>query len=271
MANVPSAINYIQIEGTTLRAPVSESLIQTMSGSINALLDANASSFVQFLIGGVYTVPLGKSRLYVLACAGGGGGQGGWNAAPGNGFVAQGGGGGGGSGIFEGFVVVQPTEILTITIGAGGLGTANTGPGIPAAGGNGTTTSITGSLSGAILDIQAGTGGGFFGMGYGGPSSGGKHGGGGTFAVPGNTYLVGNVGTYYDPATTTFYLAGYGGNRTGATSGMGGGSIGTGGNKPGGAGTTANGGYGAGGTGLDGGFNNVGGDGGPGLLRIYAI
>ena len=39
MSNIPSSEQKIQIEGAQLRAPVSESLVQTIGGSLNYLID----------------------------------------------------------------------------------------------------------------------------------------------------------------------------------------------------------------------------------------
>lgn len=39
MSDIPSAKQYIQIEGSQLRAPVSESLAQTIGSSVNYLID----------------------------------------------------------------------------------------------------------------------------------------------------------------------------------------------------------------------------------------
>lgn len=43
MTNIPSAGNYIQIEGARTRSPVSENLVQTMGGTTNYLLDQNTA------------------------------------------------------------------------------------------------------------------------------------------------------------------------------------------------------------------------------------
>lgn len=44
MSDIPSSAQYVQIEGAELRAPVSESLVQTIGGSTNYLLDQNTTN-----------------------------------------------------------------------------------------------------------------------------------------------------------------------------------------------------------------------------------
>ncbi len=83
-----------------------------------------------------YQVPTNKSQLYIRAVAAGGGG--------GNNV----GGGGGGGGYTERFFNVSPGEILSIVIGAYGVAT-----------GAANNLTITGNVSGQIVNLLGGYGG----------------------------------------------------------------------------------------------------------------
>jgi len=108
---------------------------------------------VEFASNGNWTVPSGVNRILIIAVAGGGGGAGGYVDGSGNNFYGVGGECGE---AFIGMKNVVPGETLTITIGNGGNG--GTG-GSNGDGGNGGDTTITGSSSGAILNLQGGRGG----------------------------------------------------------------------------------------------------------------
>lgn len=96
-----------------------------------------------FLSNGSFTVPSGVTTVYVSMC--GGGGSGGNSAG-----VSGGGGGGGGAQAYRGqAVVVTSGQVITVTVGSGGAGTAD---GVN--GNAGGTTSF-----GALLTAAGGGGG----------------------------------------------------------------------------------------------------------------
>lgn len=73
-----------------------------------------------FTSDGIFTVPAGKTKVYLTMVGGGAGGGGANNTTP------AGGGGGGGEGIINFPYTVTPLSELTVTIGAGGNGGTNT-------------------------------------------------------------------------------------------------------------------------------------------------
>ena len=111
---------------------------------------------VAFTTPGTYrfTVPPGVTSLNVDLVAGGGGGGGAMEVGNGDG-----GGGGGSGGYLSGSTLnVVPGEILTIVVGAGGIGGPYVGRTETAPGGNaGEASSITGSLE--SLSATGGDGG----------------------------------------------------------------------------------------------------------------
>ncbi|MFZ9326463.1 MAG: glycine-rich domain-containing protein [Polynucleobacter sp.] len=144
----------------------------------------------------------------------GGGGGGGYDA----------GGGGGAGGLLNASVIVAPTTVHTITIGAGGARSIGNQAG---AGGN---TVITGFITGTLTAIGGGYGGdGYYGSGS--PTGGnGGSGGGGCGDVPGNVLFYGGYGT---PGQG--YGGGWGFHSPGYNvgGGGGGGASGVGENEPG--------------------------------------
>jgi hypothetical protein len=108
-----------------------------------------------------YTVPSGITKIYAsgVSGAGGGGGGGGDNGGTGGG---SGGGGGAGEYVPPLALTVSPGETLTITVGTGGNGgSAGTSGGTLSANGSaGSLTSIVGSVSGTLLSVNGGSGGG---------------------------------------------------------------------------------------------------------------
>lgn len=98
-----------------------------------------------------FTVPAGVRWIMGKVWGGGGGGGGGANTA-----IDYAGCGGGGGGYDEGWISVTPGQVITITVGAGGLG----GPGLTQ-GGNGGTSSIssfiaaTGGIGGKYENVNA--------------------------------------------------------------------------------------------------------------------
>lgn len=108
-----------------------------------------------FTSSSTFTVPSGVYTVYATLVGGGGGGGGGDNNA-----TTGGGGGGGGSGGIYCRVpyLVNPGDVLTVTVGTGG--TAGTGGASATGGGSGTGTVISGSTAPqSILRVAYGRGG----------------------------------------------------------------------------------------------------------------
>lgn len=95
--------------------------VLSLSGATHAGIRINT-----FSGSGSFTVPRGVSNLLVTGCGGGGGGCGGHSDAGATGAdFYQGSGGGGGGAIASSVLVpVVPGNVLTVTIGAGGAGSA---------------------------------------------------------------------------------------------------------------------------------------------------
>ena len=177
-----------------------------------------------------WTVPSSVTSVSLLLIGGGGGG----------GFDI---GGGGGAGGFREVVALQttPNEVVSLTVGAGGLG--DTSRGQPCVGANGTDTSIV-LASGTLTSIGGGGGGGQDGGGacstdgIAGASGGGggvglswpKQGGAGSYSTDGDANTFGNPG---GNASTVSYYAGGGG---GGANNVGGNGTGNGSGAVGGAG-----------------------------------
>ena len=113
----------------------SERVFKFWDGVQVKILGVSAMQQQTFLVSGTFTVPTDVSTIYLTGCAAGGGGAGGHSADPGGG----GGGGAGGESISMMPVLVVPGSVLTVTIGAGGLGGAS-----GVAGAIGTNTVIAG-------------------------------------------------------------------------------------------------------------------------------
>ena len=178
----------------------------------------------RFVSNGSFTVPSGISTIWISGCGGGGGGGGsGGVSGVTSGFSASGGGGGGGAGQYQTRVpyAVTPGQVLTITIGAGGVnglaGAAGSNGGV---GGNGAATTVAGT--GVSVSLSGGNGGG---GGYGisaiNDAGGGGGVGGGNGASDGSSGLA-VAGYSYD-------FGGMGGAGGSSNFGIGGGTRGTGG------------------------------------------
>lgn len=102
-----------------------------------------------FAVSGTFTVPDGVTQIWRTACGGGGGG----GASPNTTSNVSGGGGGGGAGqsIFMSPLTVTPGQVISFTIGAGGIGGA--------AGGSTVVGGTTLSGGGAGLSGTAGSAG----------------------------------------------------------------------------------------------------------------
>jgi hypothetical protein len=118
MANITPEPNYIQIEETRFRAPVSEATLTRMGASINFLLDKIPFNVqkIEFLSNTTWVAPQNAIFGIVEGVGGGGGGAGG---KIGDNYA--------GSGGFSGryakrFFMVAPNSSYTIQIGQGGQG-----------------------------------------------------------------------------------------------------------------------------------------------------
>ena len=126
MANINPEENYIQIEETRFRAPVSEATLTRMGASINFLLDKIPFNVqkIEFLSSQTWVAPSNALFGIVEGVGGGGGG------AASTSFPRASGGGGS-----SGYFTQRPLELLpnisyTVIIGAGGAGGAsNSQPG----------------------------------------------------------------------------------------------------------------------------------------------
>lgn len=189
----------------------------TLDKLANTVLEWNTTTIVA---SGTFTVPTNVNKLYVIG-VGGGGGAGGVATS-----VGQTGGAGGGSTPMPYWITVSPGDVLTATIGAGGIGS---NPGGSVAGGTGGDTTLayaTGALlfkgGGGGAGNAAGTGGNTFYAPVYGPSTqsgGNSTGSGGQNATPTAYVAVGATGS---PITAGGQWAGGGGG-----SGLGPGSNGT--------------------------------------------
>lgn len=148
MSNVSSSFQKVQLEGVQTRGPVSESVLQTMSGSINAAVDRFAASTFQiFTSSGNFTVP---ANVFKLTVHGGGGGAGG-----GGGNSAGSGGGGGGAGRWDTHTFnVTPGDVLSVVCGNAGGGSSSNVDGT-----DGNASSIQ-EVSAGTIHYFAGGGGG---------------------------------------------------------------------------------------------------------------
>jgi hypothetical protein len=235
MSNVPSAKKYIQIESVQTRRPVSESLEQTMAGSMNYCLDksdfyANKTiKEVEFFTSGTWTPPVDVvgSVVTIFAMGGGGGGQ-------------TGGGSGGGGAIMKVSTSLITSALpIAITIGAGGA------PGSPASNGGNTlfgSTIVGAGADWAAFNSSFQTGGGL----------------GGTLLIVANP---GARSEAYPGGAGGGYLGGGGGGASSLAQGAAGGVNGAVGNDGTGPGSGAGG----------GGNGRSGGTGGPGYLKIVYI
>lgn len=161
--------------------------------------------YTEFLSAGKrrYVVPDGVYKLYIAACGGGAGGTGAAGDRYSDLTSVNGAGGGGGAAVLNYEILVNPGDILNITVGAGGAGGVTSDN--PTAGANGGDTiienyiTLKGGNAGAVVDTgpgytftggkAGGTGGGDGGgpelngkdgiLGKGGRYDGGSHGGGG--------------------------------------------------------------------------------------------
>lgn len=118
MANITPEPNYIQIEETRFRAPISEATLTRMGASINFLLDKIPFNVqkIEFLSSTTWIAPQNAIFAIVEGVGGGGGGAGGDAGY----FVA--GSGGGSGGYAQRFLPVLPNSSYTIQVGQGGVG-----------------------------------------------------------------------------------------------------------------------------------------------------
>jgi hypothetical protein len=145
--------------------------------SIN-VIQSQPKGYVLFTSSQNWVVPIGVSRIKIIAIGGGGGGGGGYSST----YV----GGGGGSGeLVYAEMLVTPGTKLNITIGAGG--SAGTGGSSPTAGGNGGQSAIQWNGQ-TIINANAGGGGGAASSSANG--SGGSGGSGGALVMQG---MIGSI------------------------------------------------------------------------------
>ncbi|EED65666.1 hypothetical protein SR914_11870 [Comamonas testosteroni] len=241
------------------------------------------SNIAHFVTNGSFTVPAGVTKIFITAIGGGGGGGGGKSGNLGN-VEYQGGGGGGGGGacVNRNPYNVTPGQVLTIVVGAGGVGataspTSSDRGNVGQPGGNTTVT-------GTGISIVAGGGAGgspcvipSWGNG-GGPGPGGDGAPTPTGSVNGNSFYGGQSGSggfgMSWPSGVSSSGPMYGGIGGGGTMGAGGVSAGWWYGGPGGD-ARGQGGGGSGGQGLGAAVNNgtytvgsVGGSGSPGVVII---
>lgn len=173
---------------------------------------------------GTFTVPANVNRLEIIGVGGGGGGGGVATS------VGQTGGAGGGSTPMSYSIPVSPADVLTISIGAAGIGS---GPGGSVAGGTGGDTTLT-YATGELL-FKGGGGGAGNASGVGGSTFAGPVYSGGSLQSGGS---AGNVGVNGQSGIPTAYVAvgAVGGAAGGGSWSGGGGGSGLG---PGSAGTAA--------------------------------
>jgi len=171
-----------------------------------------------------FTVPNGITRIYSELWGGGGGGGG---TSGGTGVF---GGPGGGGGYTAGWLNVVPGQVISVTVGTGGIaGSAGSSPG---PGGNGTSSTMT--SGGVTLTATGGAGGSAQGGSGSGSAGNGGTGTGGTDNVAGSTgslgYTAGSIGVAAQGGPA--YACGFGapliaavasGGQPGAFAGQGGG------------------------------------------------
>ncbi|EAR8162922.1 hypothetical protein E2U39_20820 [Salmonella enterica] len=175
------------LTGSGVQCPQKKTTLIRGDGS-NILSDVSIQRGCQtFTSNGSFTVPDGITTLYISGSAGGGGGGGGYSSSN------SGQGGGAGQAIMKQPFQVNPGDVISITIGAGGSAGS-----VENAGGNGGNTII-----GSLITLSGG-GGGSPGTGSGGGNIGGQPGGPGAiagedaiFGVPGSggSCLVGIGGS----------------------------------------------------------------------------
>lgn len=108
--------------GTVLNGNGGNTGGQLTGGAGGAGTGINPLQTMTFGVGShMFQVPSNVFMISVRAAGGGGGGAGGMLAGCGNVNHAGGGGGGGGA-LFDGMISVTPNEILSLSVGAGGLG-----------------------------------------------------------------------------------------------------------------------------------------------------
>ena len=141
-----------------------------------------------FSASGSFTVPVGVTTVYLTGCGGGGGG------AAYNSGTTGGGGGGSGASAYRRSVAVTPGNVVTVTVGSNGSGSAVA----TASGTAGGTTSF-----GALLSLGGGAGG-----------ASASAGGGGGSASGGTAGLIcsGQTGEQYNPINTASAMGGRGGS-----------------------------------------------------------
>ena len=237
--------------GTVYRALVTNSNVNPVTDTTGSWTTAFTSAGLQrFTEDGTFTVPSGKTVIYVSGCGGGGGGGGGAGRTTSPNSSGGGGGGGAGTSAVKVPISVTPGQVLSITIGEAGQGGA--GGAVNAIGNNGTAGGST--RLGSILTLNGGRAGG---LGFAGPGSGGSGGdSGGTWGTDG---ISGGKGGDGGSGGSGPYGTGGGGGRAKGSTGT--------------SGPSSSSGYGTGGGGGGSSYGNAtvgssGGNGTPGILII---
>ncbi|WP_431282731.1 hypothetical protein ACQW02_25540 [Humitalea sp. 24SJ18S-53] len=222
------------IEGlTTIGVPVGSRMTLVSDGNLAWRLQGGQpllGGMGVYIAGGSFVVPAGVRRVKGRGWGGGGGGAGNINTSSGTS-------GGGGGGYFEGIVDVVPGQVVPISIGAAGIGGANT------VGANGTPGGIT--SFGSFMSATGGQGGRYDNA----------SGGIGGVGVGGQINISGDQGGTASPVGGS-YIGGYGGTTfCGAPAGPNISGQGLSGRFPGGGGSGSS-------------ANNYGGNGAPGYLIV---
>lgn len=139
----------IQISGSVLQVrPGGITNTQLADGAVSGAKLGLVWQYAEFTANGAVTLPVNVQEVFIQSTGGGGGGGSGGHP---NGGLAGGGGGGGGSSPSITLYKATAGEILTVVVGAGGIGGA--APVGFAAGNPGTigaTTTVTSNLNGVI-------------------------------------------------------------------------------------------------------------------------
>lgn len=119
MANIPSSMQYLNDIEVAQDAPITEALMNKLGGTVNALIDLNIGSGLQFTTSQTWSVPVEfVGRVLVIGSGGGGGGASANSTGAGN--------GGFGAEISFFYTDLVFGSSIPIVIGAGG-GTGSAG------------------------------------------------------------------------------------------------------------------------------------------------
>ena len=148
-----SNTGQLTIQGEAIVAPATQNNAAVQLGQ---LFIGNRKSV--FTANGTFTVPSAVTTIWVSGCGGGGGGGGG-NVLFSTTQGAGGGGGYPGSIAIKNSIAVTPGEVLTITVGAAGVGGARTSSVVNAGNGTAGGSSIVSSGTTNLITLGGGSGG----------------------------------------------------------------------------------------------------------------